>query len=150
MPAGEDRLLRWLRAQLDEPLIGDDAAVLPAAGPFAVTVDHQIAGVHFPAGLDEALIAKRLLAVNLSDLAATGAAPAYAFLALAAPVGFDHKRFFTAFLAACGRFGVRLAGGDLAKSDRFTAALTLMGTKVKGGRWLSRGDAQPGQALWLG
>src|SRR5215204_4257262 len=85
MPAGEDRLLRWLRDQLDEPLIGDDAAVLPAGGPFAVTVDHQIAGVHFPLGLGEAVIARRLLAVNLSDLAATGAAPAYAFLALAAP-----------------------------------------------------------------
>jgi len=150
MPAGEDRLLRWLRDQLDEPLIGDDAAVLPAGGPFAVTVDHQIAGVHFPPGLDEAVIAKRLLAVNLSDLAATGAVPAYGFLALAAPAGFDHKRFFTAFLTACQRFGVRLAGGDLARSDRFTAALTLMGTKVEGGRWLSRGDAAPGHALWLG
>lgn len=150
MPAGEDRLLRWLRDQLDEPLIGDDAAVLPAGGPFAVTVDHQIAGVHFPSGLDEAVIAKRLLAVNLSDLAAMGAVPAYAFLALAAPVGFDHKRFFTAFLPACERFGVRLAGGDLAKSDRFTAALTLMGTKTEGGRWLSRSDARPGHALWLG
>ena len=53
MPAGEDRLLRWLRDRLDEPLIGDDAAVLPAGGPFAVTVDHQIAGVHFPPGLGD-------------------------------------------------------------------------------------------------
>ncbi|HEX6898175.1 MAG TPA: thiamine-phosphate kinase [Thermoanaerobaculia bacterium] len=150
MPAGEDRLLRWLRDQLDEPLIGDDAAVLPAGGPFAVTVDHQIAGVHFPPGLDAAVIARRLLAVNLSDLAATGAVPAYAFLALAAPAGFDHKKFFMAFLAGCRRFGLRLAGGDLARSDRFTAALTLMGTKEKGGRWLTRGGAAPGHALWLG
>ena len=150
MAAGEDRLLRWLRARLDEPLIGDDAAVLPAGGPFAVTVDHQIAGVHFPPGLEEAVIARRLLAVNLSDLAATGAVPAYAFLALAAPAGFDHKKFFTAFLAGCRRFGLRLAGGDLAKSDRFTAALTLMGTKEKGGRWLKRSGAVPGHALWLG
>ena len=150
MPAGEDRLLRWLRDQLDEPLIGDDAAVLPAGGPFAVTVDHQIAGVHFPPGLGEAVIARRLLAVNLSDLAATGAVPAYAFLALAAPAGFDHKKFFTAFLAGCRRFGLRLAGGDLAKSDRFTAALTLMGTREEGGRWLSRSGAAPGHALWLG
>ncbi len=150
MPAGEDRLLRWLRDQLDEPLIGDDAAVLPAGGPFAVTVDHQIAGVHFPPGLGAAVIARRLLAVNLSDLAATGAVPAYAFLALAAPAGFDHKKFFTAFLAGCRRFGLRLAGGDLAKSDRFTAALTLMGTKEDGGRWLERAGAAPGHALWLG
>lgn len=149
-PAGEDRLLRWLRERLDEPLIGDDAAVLPTGGPFAVTVDQQIAGVHFPPDLGEAAIAYRLLAVNLSDLAATGAVPAYAFLALAAPAGFDHKRFFTAFLAGCRGFGLRLAGGDLAKSDRFTAALTLMGTKEEGGRWLSRSGAAPGHVLWLG
>lgn len=148
--SGEDRLLRWLRERLGEPLIGDDAAVLPTGGPFAVTVDQQIAGVHFPADLGAAAIAYRLLAVNLSDLAATGAVPAYAFLALAAPPGFDHKRFFTAFLAGCRRFGLRLAGGDLAKSDRFTAALTLMGTRTEGGRWLRRGGAAPGHALWLG
>lgn len=148
--AGEDRLLRWLRERLGEPLIGDDAAVLPTDGPFAVTVDQQIAGVHFPADLGEAAIAHRLLAVNLSDLAATGAIPAYAFLALAAPAGFDHKRFFTAFLAGCRRFGLRLAGGDLAKSGRCTAVLTLMGTKEEGDRWLSRSGAAPGHALWLG
>src|ERR1700709_805908 len=96
-------LRRRLRRQPGGALIGDDAAVLPGAGPFAVTVDHQIAGVHFPPALDPARVARRLLAVNLSDLAAMGATPAYAFLALAAPAGFDHPRFFTALLAACRR-----------------------------------------------
>lgn len=147
----EDRLIDWLRRQPGGSLIGDDAAMLPAGGPFAITVDHQIAGVHFPPGLDPAAVARRLLAVNLSDLAAMGAAPAYAFLALAAPPGFDHRRFFTALLAACRRHELTLAGGDLARNpERLTASLTLFGTKPAGTRWLERSGARAGHALWLG
>lgn len=151
---GEDALIDWLRRQPDTGLIGNDAAVLTTGGPFAVTVDHQIEGVHFPPGLAPDLLARRLLAVNLSDLAAMGASPAYAFLALAAPMGFDHKRFFKALLAACRRYqryGLRLAGGDLAKNPHgVTAVLTLLGTKEDRSRWLTRDGARPGHGLWLG
>jgi len=151
----EDRLIDWLRRRSGQQpggsLIGDDAAILPAGGPFAITVDHQIAGVHFPPQLDPAAVARRLLAVNLSDLAAMGATPAYAFLALAAPPGFDHRRFFTALLTACRRHELTLAGGDLARNpERLTASLTLFGTKPEGARWLHRSGAIPGHALWLG
>lgn len=148
----EDRLLLWLRRRLGPgALIGDDAAVLPAGGPWAVTVDSQIAGVHFPPGLDPALLARRLLAVNLSDLAATGARPAYGFLALAATAGFDHRRFFTALLAACETYGLTLAGGDLASHPAtVSATLTLIGTLPGGGRFVRRAGAAPGDALWAG
>lgn len=146
----EDRLLRWLRTQLDPGLIGDDAAVLPAGGPFAVTVDSQIAGVHFVPDLDPALLAPRLLAVNLSDLAAMGAAPAYAFLALSTPPGFDHRRFFRSLLTACRKQGVTLAGGDLARSAQTVATLTLIGSRPEGGRFLHRSGAATGHDLWLG
>jgi thiamine-monophosphate kinase len=147
----EDRLLRWLRTRLDPGLIGDDAAVLPAGGPFAVTMDSQIAGVHFVPDLDPAVLAPRLLAVNLSDLAAMGAEPAWAFLALSTPPGFDHRRFFRALLAACRHSGVVLAGGDLARSPQATVAtLTLIGRRPEQGRFLRRGGAAPGHALWLG
>ena len=148
---GEDRLLRWLRGRLGETLIGNDAAVLPGGGPFAVTVDSQIESVHFVSGLDPALVARRLLAVNLSDLAAMGAVPSWAFLALSAREGFDHRRFFRSLIAACRRHGVTLAGGDLAKSPGGTVAtLTLLGTKPEDGRWLERSRARPGHDLWLG
>jgi thiamine-monophosphate kinase len=191
---GEDRLLRWLRRQLDgpetprrrrhprpprnppspgRPSIGDDAAILPAGGPFAVTVDSQIAGVHFVPGLDAAVIAERVLAVNLSDLAAMGAVPAYAFLALTAAPSFDHRRFFRALLAACARHRLRLVGGDLSRgpaggggaavsersydpdraerADRAVAAtLTLIGRHRRGARWLRRSGAAAGHRLWLG
>jgi thiamine-monophosphate kinase len=148
----EDRLLRWLRRQPGTRLIGDDAAVLPGDGPFAVTVDSQIAGTHFVPGLDPALIARRLLAVNLSDLAAMGAAPVFAFLALSAPPGFDHRRFLRALLAACVPLGLALAGGDLSRSADGgpSATLTLLGAKRRGSRWLHRAGGAPGQRLWLG
>ncbi|HEX4498103.1 MAG TPA: thiamine-phosphate kinase [Thermoanaerobaculia bacterium] len=150
---GEDALIDWLRRRLRRQpggaLIGDDAAILPADS-YTVTVDHQIAGVHFPPALDPAIVARRLLAVNLSDLAAMGASPAYAFLALAAPAGFDHRRFFTALLAACRRHGLTLAGGDLARGPALSASLTLLGRKAAGARWLERNGARPGHTLWLG
>jgi thiamine-monophosphate kinase len=148
---GEDRLIHWLRRQPQTQFIGDDAAVLPAGGPFAVTVDQQIAGVHFSPDLDPGHLARRLLAVNLSDLAAMGASPSWAFLTLAAPPGFDHRRFFRALLAACRRHHLTLAGGDLARHPHVIAAsLTLIGTKAKGARWLRRAGAAPGHDLWLG
>lgn len=49
--SSEDRLIAWLRERLPKPdLLGDDAALLPASGPYAATVDSQIEGVHFPEG----------------------------------------------------------------------------------------------------
>ena len=149
---GEDRRLRWLRRRVMRHgwhHIGDDAAVLPAGDEWAVTVDTQIEGVHFPAGLDPAVLARRLLAVNLSDLAAMGAAPAYGFLALTAPASFDHRRFFDALIGAFRNHDGELAGGDLSAADAVSAALTLVGRRA-GRRWLHRANARPGDGLWLG
>jgi thiamine-monophosphate kinase len=149
--SGEDSLLSWLRGRLATSLIGDDAAVLPPLASSVVTMDSQIAGVHFPPDLAAADLARRLLAVNLSDLAAMGATPAYAFLALSAAPGFDHKAFFVSFLAACRHHGLTLAGGDLARHPSGTiATLTLIGTKGADARWLRRDSAAPGDSLWLG
>ena len=147
---GEDSLITWLRGRVEGlgwTLIGDDAASLPPA-PYQVTVDTQIAGVHFAADTEPELVARRLLAVNLSDLAAMGARPAYAFLALSAPRTFAHRAFFRAFIEACNRYGVELAGGDLSRQPRLTAALTLLG--VPHGRVLRRDHAKAGEDLWIG
>lgn len=149
----ENQLLGWLRrrsARQGGHRIGDDAAILPRGGALAVTMDSQIEGVHFYAGLDPRLLARRLLAVNLSDLAAMAAEPAFAFLALIATEGFDHKRFFSAFLANARRYDLELAGGDLARGAQLTAVLTLVGRKPRARRWVRRSDARPGQGLWLG
>ncbi len=154
-PESEDRLIGWLRrlverAQAGNP-IGDDAAFLTLDGDWAVTTDSQIEGVHFLPGLDPALVARRLLAVNLSDLAASGATPAWAFLNLALPTGYDARRFFRAFVRAAESSGVTLAGGDLARIPQgLVATLTLLGRRPKEGRWLKRSAAQAGDFLYLG
>ncbi len=148
----EDELIDWLirrTSRRGERWIGDDAAILPL-GEWAVTMDSQIEGVHFLPGLDAAAIARRLLAVNLSDLAAIGAMPAFAFLALAAPRNFDHRLFFSALTDACDDHALELAGGDLSRHSQVTAVLTLLGRRLEGRRWLRRSDALAGDNLWLG
>lgn len=151
---GEEELIAWLRTQQARErslgLIGDDAAVLPRSETWAVTMDSQLEGVHFFADMDPADLARRLLAVNLSDLAAMGAQPAFAFLALAAPPTFDHRRFFTALTEACRHHDLHLAGGDLSRNDRCSAVLTLLGEKPVDGRWLRRSEAKVGHRLWVG
>ena len=149
---GEDRLLAWLREQAPELTagIGDDTAFLPPAPEQVVTVDSQIEGVHFRSGLEPERIARRLLAVNLSDLAAVGAKPAHGFLALSTPNGFDHQRFFSAFLEGCAEHRLHLAGGDLARAPLIVATLTLIGERPEGCRWLRRDNARAGDVLWLG
>src|SRR6185295_17407006 len=122
---------------------------LRLGGEWALTVDSQIEGTHFLAGLDPAVVARRLLAVNVSDLAAVGAVPAYGLLALSAPPGFDHRRFFRALGAQAKRYGIALGGGDLARAPIVVASLTLLGRR-RAARWLRRDTARPGDALWIG
>lgn len=148
----EDRIHRWLRRKMRQSgfdRIGDDGAILPAGGPWAATLDHQIEGIHFPTGLDPSLIARRLLAVNLSDLAAMGAQPEFAFLALSCPPEFDIRRLLSSFIAACATHEAELAGGDLARNDKVTASVTLLGKRPAGGRWLKRSHCRPGDSLWV-
>lgn len=150
----EDELTTWLGERLGPGhLLGDDAAVLPPAAPGSrrvATVDSQIAGIHYPPDLDVRLAARRLLAVNLSDLAAMGAEPGHALLALSGPVGLDRKRYFEGLLAGCAEWGVTLAGGDLARtSEEVVASLTLLGELPKGRVALRRNAAQPGHGLWV-
>ncbi len=145
----ENTLVRWLRGSLPGgAAIGDDAAVLESEA-WAVTVDQQIEGVHLPLDVDPAIAARRLLAVNLSDLAAMGAEPTVGFLALAAPDYYDHRRFFRAIAKDARHHDLRIAGGDLATQPTFSASLTLLGRRPDG-RWLRRKGGQPGHHLWLG
>lgn len=115
-----------------------------------MTVDTQVSGVHFQQDLDPARIARRLMAVNVSDIAAMGGQPTMAFLALSTAAGFDHRRFFSAFLSQCEKFRTILAGGDLSANTNTTIALTLLGKLSAKASWLRRDAALPGQDLWLG
>ena len=113
-----DRYFRGCGAQrADVRLgVGDDAALLecPAGAELAVAVDTLVDGVHFPHGSPPASIGHRALAVNLSDLAAMGARPAWALLALTLPrVDESWLSEFAAGMAALARaHDVALVGGD--------------------------------------
>lgn len=132
----------------------DDAALLaPAAGnEFVVTVDMMSAGVHFLADDPPELIARKLMRVNLSDLAAMGAVPRAYFLALALPARVDtawFEAFVSGLAADQAAFGISLAGGDTtATSGPLTLSLTAIG-EAPVGRAIRRSTARPGQDVWV-
>lgn len=152
MSGPEERLVAWLRRRLgdaaDAP--GDDAAILPAAGSRAVSVDQQVEGVHFVADLEPRLVGRRLVGVCLSDLAAAGAEPAYGFLTVAAPAAYPLRRLLRAVIDAAQGYGIELAGGDVARAPRLALTLTVLGRHEGRGHWLRRSTARPGDSLWLG
>jgi thiamine-monophosphate kinase len=113
--------------------IGDDAALLrPSAGmELAVSTDLLLEGTHFRAGADARKLGHKALAVNLSDMAAMGAAPRWATLALALPAADEGwlKEFAAGFFALAGRFGVELIGGDTTRGP-LSICITILGEVI--------------------
>ena len=132
----------------------DDAAVLALAtgSELVVTADALVAGVHFPADEAPALIARKALRVNLSDLAAMAAAPIGYTLAGAFPRHLDDAWFgdFAAGLAADqAEFSIALLGGDtVATTGPLTLAVTALGEVPAGGA-LSRAGARTGDHVFV-
>ena len=136
----------------DVPLgIGDDGAVLavPPGKQLVVAVDTLVEGIHFPAGSPAESIGHRALAVNLSDLAAMGAAPAWALLALTLPRAEESwlESFARGFSALARSYGIALVGGDTT-SGPLTVTVTALGL-VEPGRLLTRSGASAGDAIWV-
>jgi len=131
--------------------VGDDAALLrPAAGmELAVSCDLLLEGRHFRAGAEPRVLGGKALAVNLSDMAAMGAAPRWATLALALPAADEAwlAAFAGGFFALAGRYGVELIGGDTARGA-LSICVTVLG-EVPAGRALRRSGAVPGDDLWV-
>jgi thiamine-monophosphate kinase len=156
---GEFERIAQILAPLTENFPGalgltDDAAVIapPAGRELAVTTDTMVEGVHFMGDEPPGLIASKLLRVNLSDLAAMGAAPlAYTLnLALPGDVGDDWLRAFAEGLAADQRaFDIGLAGGDsVSTPGPICLTVTAMGS-VEQGMALRRGDAREGELVYV-
>ena len=129
--------------------IGDDAAVMrvSAGQELVVTVDTLVAGVHFPLETAPAAIGHKALAVNLSDLAAMGATPAWATLALTLPaVDADWLQAFAdGFFALADAHSIQLAGGDTTRGP-LSITVQAMGM-VPRGQALRRNGARPGDAI---
>jgi thiamine-monophosphate kinase len=129
--------------------IGDDAAVLalPPETELVVSVDTIVAGRHFPEGADARSIGHRALAVNLSDLAAMGATPAWATLALTLPAADADwlERFAAGLLDLADANGVALVGGDTTRGA-LTLSVQILG-HVPRGAALRRSGARDGDLL---
>lgn len=130
----------------------DDAGLLrPARGyEIVVTADALVAGVHFFPDDPPGSIARKALAVNLSDLAAKGAKPEGFILALALPKGWTDS-WLAAFAAglkqAAGDGGCPLIGGDTVSTPGpLTLSITAFGS-VPAGRMVLRSGAKPGDVL---
>lgn len=129
--------------------VGDDAAVLKVDGHLAVTVDTLVAGVHVPDGMAPHLLGYRLLAVNLSDLAAMGASPRWCTLALTLP-GADElwlDGFSRGLFELAERYGVSLVGGNLTRGP-LALTLQLMGS-VEPENLLTRGGGHVGDDVYV-
>jgi len=143
--------LTGLGAARDDVLVdvGDDCALLrvPADRELAVSIDTLVAGVHFHADTDPEGLGHKALAVGLSDLAAVGAEPAWATLALTMPAA-DVRwlRAFAAGLAALATAeDVRLVGGDLTRGP-LSITVQVHGFVPKD-HVLRRGGARPGDLV---
>ncbi|HSR64954.1 MAG TPA: thiamine-phosphate kinase [Xanthomonadaceae bacterium] len=131
--------------------IGDDAALLrvPRDRLLVVATDTLNADVHFPEDTLPDALGWKALAVNLSDLAAMGATPAWCTLSLSLPEGdaLWVERFLDGFLALANEHAVALVGGDTTRGP-LSVCVTVHGL-IEEGRVLARGGARIGDDLWI-
>jgi len=141
-----DRIVRW---------VGDDAAVVRAR-PFAVTsVDAMVEGVHLrldPPRATAADAGHRALAAALSDLAAMGAEPGEAYVALGVPphVGVaDVLALAEAMEQLAERTGTTIAGGDLVRAPALMIAVTVVGWAEREADVVGRDGARAGDGIYV-
>ncbi len=155
-PSGEDKLIeRFFKPLASHPgalALSDDAAFItpPSGYDLVLTADTTVAGVHFFADDPPDTIAKKALRVNLSDLAAKGAAPVGALLAISFPDDIDESwiaNFSRGLGEDCVAFSCPLIGGDTTKTPGpLSISITAVG-KVPSGRMVKRAGAKPGDLV---
>lgn len=149
--SSEASFINMLRAFATDPAargLIDDAAVLEV-GSETVVLTHDIIaeGVHYLPDDPPADVAWKLVAVNLSDLAAKGARPLGVLLGFTLGEAAWDRAFAEGLGAALGAFGVPLLGGDTVAAPARVLGLTAIGRAV--GPVPSRAGAKPGDQLWV-
>ena len=153
--SGELTLIAALRALATHPAarnLDDDAAVLDIGGDALVlTHDMMVAGVHFLPEQDPADVAWKLVATNISDLAAKGAEPVGVLLGY--QLGPDDARFLAGLAEALAHYGTPLLGGDTVGASPDAPAVQALGLTAIGRATHrpvpSRSGARAGDRLWL-
>ena len=132
----------------------DDAAVLapPAGRELVLTCDAMVAGVHFLPDDPPDLVGRKLLRVNLSDLAAKGATPIGYLMTVSAPRDTPdvwYAGFAAGLMQDQQEFGVTLLGGDTTSTPGpISLSLTILG-HVAPGQAIRRSGARPGDGIWV-
>ena len=149
----EAELIDLLRGSATDPSargLADDVAVLPFGGTALVlTHDMIVEGVHYLAGDAPADVAWKLLAVNLSDLAAKGAAPVGVLLGYMLGDDVWDRAFAAGLSKALAAFGVPLLGGDTVASPGAPRTLGLTAIGRSDSEPPSRSGARPSDHLWV-
>ncbi|MBL8480964.1 MAG: thiamine-phosphate kinase, partial [Rhodocyclaceae bacterium] len=131
--------------------VGDDCALIRVAPghQLAISTDMLVAGTHFFADTDPAALGWKTLAVNLSDLAAMGAAPRWVVLAAALPQADEAwvAAFSAGFYELAARYGVDAIGGDTTRGP-LNLCPTVFG-EVPIGAALRRDAAADGDDIWV-
>lgn len=131
--------------------VGDDAALL-AIGPdmeLAVSTDMLVSGTHFFPDADPRKLGWKTLAVNVSDMAAMGAQPRWATLAIALPHADEPwlSAFASGFFACAKEFDIDLVGGDTTRGP-LNLSVTILGETPRG-QALRRNGAQTDDDIWV-
>jgi thiamine-monophosphate kinase len=132
--------------------VGDDGAILkPTPGQLQVQViDTLVEGTHFPSHMNAADVGYRVVAVNLSDIAALGATPRWMTLALTLPDKDEQwvEDFGAGLFAAADEHEVALVGGDTTQGEVVVASVHITG-EVEEGKALLRSGAQVGDIVYV-
>lgn len=157
MPVTEFELIQRYFSRIGKPRtdvalgIGDDAALLnpPAGQQLVIATDTLVQGVHFPTNTLPYYIGWKALAVNLSDLAAMGAEPAWFTLALTLPESSDAwlTEFSRGLFDLADQYGLSLVGGDTTRGP-LTVTVQIAGY-VPTGQALLRAGAGPGDRIFV-
>ena len=133
--------------------LSDDAArvAVPNGNDLVISTDMLVAGVHFPENAEGALVARRMLACNISDLAAKGAKPFGCVLTLGIAPHWDRgwlETFVTTLGEGLKAYDLQLWGGDTVRAEQGFAGLTVNGL-VPQGQMLKRSGAQNGDDVYV-